>query len=574
MAPPDATKKVVLGCVALAAAGVAGAVLYYKFLRREEAEEELNFTISKQSAEKPEKTESASRQKDDTPKAAAAAKAGDLNLDALADELLGVAKTAPGTVADDGGEEGYETFADIGLKCKAPEGWELASEDGPTPQIAVVKLYPKGLTEEQRMDPTAFGSHPNIMVMVEDTVEPMTAKEYKDKSKEMAIKSGQGMMQITSDDSVKVGPFEFQLEGRQPIPDPSQGRIMQIKFLNLLTMKGSCGYAVQYISTDDSFSQNLDFVMEWASTIKIFDLAPRGKSTLQYTNADHQVQINVPWSWNVVKEPKGANSERTFVAGFKTPGTTSDSVVLYKAKAPCASAAEHLEQQLAAVGATATAPPTADDAVSHCTYRADGKEVALYCTAGYALEVRPEGRAAAVPEGVLREALGSVTTAAAEKTGIRYVNNHHRFSFDMTADCSIAEFKFGTTAVMYSPVPQPEEDSEANIPIFKVFVNKEQEHYADLKAVEAKLREACDPSTPMRDCQVEKIGNAEWLTFTTSFMDGPYGPFGPREEYKSKVFICLRGDESFMLKWEIAANEWRRYERYLTQLMDSMVISA
>lgn len=30
------------------------------------------------------------------------------------------------------------------------------------------------------------------------------------------------MMQITSDDAVKVGPFEFQLEGRQPIPDPTQ----------------------------------------------------------------------------------------------------------------------------------------------------------------------------------------------------------------------------------------------------------------------------------------------------------------------------------------------------------------
>lgn len=53
-----------------------------------------------------------------------------------------------------------------------------------------------------------------------------------------------------------------------------------------------------------------------------------------------------------------------------------------------------------------------------------------------------------------------------------------------------------------------------------------------VQAVEAKLREACDPSTPMRDCQVEKVGDREWLTFTTSFMDGPYGPFGPREVWE------------------------------------------
>lgn len=44
------------------------------------------------------------------------------------------------------------------------------------------------------------------------------------------------------------------------------------------------------------------------------------------------------------------------------------------------------------------------------------------------------------------------------------------------------------------------------------------------------------------------------------------------QEFKSKVFICLRGNESFMLKWEIAANEWRRYERHLRQLMDSFVV--
>lgn len=30
------------------------------------------------------------------------------------------------------------------------------------------------------------------------------------------------MMQIISDEQVKVGPFDFQLEGAQPIPDPMQ----------------------------------------------------------------------------------------------------------------------------------------------------------------------------------------------------------------------------------------------------------------------------------------------------------------------------------------------------------------
>ena len=44
------------------------------------------------------------------------------------------------------------------------------------------------LTEEERMDPAAFGKHPNIMVMVEDTVEAMSAQDYKDKSKEMAVR--------------------------------------------------------------------------------------------------------------------------------------------------------------------------------------------------------------------------------------------------------------------------------------------------------------------------------------------------------------------------------------------------
>ena len=70
---------------------------------------------------------------------------------------------------------------------------------------------------------------------------------------------------------------------------PLQGRIMQIKFLNLLTMNGSCGYAVQYIATEETFDQHLSFVLDWASSIEIQDLEPREKSLIEYTNSAHQV---------------------------------------------------------------------------------------------------------------------------------------------------------------------------------------------------------------------------------------------------------------------------------------------
>lgn len=43
--PSDLTKKVVVGCLVVGAAAVAGAALYFRVLRREEAEEDLHFTI-------------------------------------------------------------------------------------------------------------------------------------------------------------------------------------------------------------------------------------------------------------------------------------------------------------------------------------------------------------------------------------------------------------------------------------------------------------------------------------------------------------------------------------------------
>eukprot|EP00906_Rhabdomonas_costata_P034897 RCo049071 len=545
------SKKVAIGCAAAAGIVVViGGYLLFKKSKRQDADEVLEFKT------KPAPESKAPSSSKATPERR--------ELEALADSLVADVMSSPTLLS--------KAFPELGVKLQIPEGWDALLDEYSMagPQIAVIRVVPPGFEQSNP------GELPNLSVIVEDVGrEQLTLMEYKDKSKEFASNSPSGMMgmmvappSITKDEAVSIGRFQHTLEYTQVFPNPTQGYI-PYQFMNLMALHGGLAYVVQYMARTDKFSEYLKEATALAASMVIEDLPPKKPSRIDYSSAAHKLTVSVPETWNVVKENKDEGDGKVLVVSFSNGSANKpDTISLYKLSAKASSAAECAAKfcELAGVAPSANTPV---DKVAHVTYTVDKKKVSVFATTEYVVTVRPDSsNTHNVAPSVAAAMLNSIKPSEVSRSEIRYVNSEAQFSFELTPTGRVIEHKWGDTTMTYAPVIT-DEGSEQNVPMFTVAVNKEHEPYANLEQVEAKIMADSDPSTPLRDKKRETFGGREFLTFVISREEGTAGPFGPREEFLSKIMISLRGDESVMLKWEIAANEWNRYERYLKTIVES-----
>jgi hypothetical protein len=460
------------------------------------------------------------------------------------------------------------------VKLQVADGWDAAVDDYGMggPQIAVIRIIPPGF------DQSNPGDLPNISVIVEDVSrEGMSLSEYKDKSKEYASNASAGGMMgmmvapptITKDEAVSIGRFRHTLEYTQVFPNPAG--YVPYQFMNLMTMHNGLAYVVQYMSRADKFSEYRTEATNLAKTMVIEDLPPRPASRIEFTSSAHKVQLSFPETWNVVKENKEEDGRCLIVALNNGASHRPDAAVLYKLNSKCSSPSDMITKYAELIKASPTAKPTVEK-VAHSAYFEDRKQISIFSNGEYLIVVKPEGTDAtthSIPTSTITAIFKSIKpTSEIPKSKAVYINTLNRFSFQVIPNSRLVEHKWGDTSATYAPIAA-DDDQGANLPVFTVAVNKEPEPYSDLSQVEARITSDNDPSTPIADRKIEKVGATDFLSFVLSREESASGPFGPREEFKSKIMIGLRGNETVMLKWEIAANEWVRYERYLTAILDS-----
>lgn len=546
------SKKVAIGCAAAAAVLAVGGFLLYKRSKRQDKDDDLKFKTKPTSSSSTSKEVSSSKVTSER-----------RDLEKLAESLL--ADVVKGPVVS-------KAFPELGVKLQVPEGWDALLDEYSMagPQIAVIRVVPPGF---ETSNP---GDLPNLSVIVEDVGrEQLTLQEYKDKSKEFASNSPSGMMgmmvappSITKDEAVSVGKFQHTLEYTQVFPNPQMGYI-PYQFMNLMTLHGGLAYVVQYMARTDKFSEYVTEAMDLARTINIEDLPPKKPSRIDFSSAAHKITVSVPEIWNVVRENKDEGSGKVLVVSFSNGSPNKpDTISLYKLP-KASSSSEQAQKFCELTGVNPSPASSTDNKVAHVTYTVDRKKASVFATPEYVLAVKPESASSHnVSPTVAAAVLNSVKPSDVSRSETRYINTEARFSFELSSTGRVIEHKWGDTTLTYAPV-MVEDSAEQNVPMFTVAVNKEHEPYANLEQVEAKIMADSDPSAPLKDKKRETFGGREFLTFVISREESAVGPFGPREEYLSKIMISLRGDESVMLKWEIVANEWLRYERYLKAILDS-----
>lgn len=387
---------------------------------------------------------------------------------------------------------------------------------------------------------------------------------------------GMAMMappEVTKDASVSLGQFQHSLEYTQMFPNVQAGGHVPYKFMNLMTLYKGLAYVLQYMVRSDRFQEYLDSANSIAETLRITDLPPRLPSRLEFTSQPHALKVTIPETWSWTRENKDMGDGRTLVVSF-TSGSSNkpDSISLYTLNPRAASPKAMAERYRDAVKATGEITTKESD-LALLTYNADGKMAVAYCRQEYIIECRPEGERVThhnQEDGVICAMLRSITPCkAGAKSTCRYTNAHSRFSFDINPNSKLLEHKWGSTCVTYVPLSDEQEQS---VPIFTVEVNQEEEDYPDLQAVEAKIMAGNDPNTPLKDKHIEQHQGREFLTFVIS-RDEQVSPWGQSEEFRTKVLLTLRGAESMMLKWEVTGQEWKRYERHLTALMESFQVT-
>eukprot|EP00667_Euglena_gracilis_P003300 EG_transcript_3308 len=533
-------KRALLAVAVVGAVVVVGGVTYYGFRHRRARDEEEDLTF-------------------DTP-------AG------------GKAAGSAGEGRDGGAKGDYKHFLEYGVSLQLPADWDALVDDySMAPQIAVIRIHPPGY--EHAM----LGELPSLSVIVEDVGrEQMTLLAYKEKSKEFAMSmagghAGLSLMtapEITKDSSVTVGQFQHTLEYVQMFPNVQTGGHSPFKFMNLMTLHKGLAYVLQYMARSDRFPDHFDTANAIAEKLIIRDLPARPASRVEFCSQPHSLKVTVPETWSWVRENKDMGDGRTLVVSFVSGSSSKpDSISIYTLGKAAASSKAMAERYREAIKASGEVVGTEGD-VAHLSYNADGKIVVAYCRRDYVLECRPEGQRVthhsqedAVVCGVLR---GIKPCKGLPRSHCRYFNAQHRVSFELNATSRLQEHKWGSTCVTYIPVT---EEEEQGLPVLSLEVNVEEEVYPDLQAVEAKIMAGTDPNTPLKEKRIETYGGRDFLTFQLS-RDEQLSPWGQPEEYKSKILLTLRGKESVMAKWEVAAREWQRHERHLTAVMQSLEIAA
>eukprot|EP00993_Chasmostoma_nieuportense_P000049 NODE_1045_length_1689_cov_55.343150_g981_i0.p1 GENE.NODE_1045_length_1689_cov_55.343150_g981_i0~~NODE_1045_length_1689_cov_55.343150_g981_i0.p1 ORF type:complete len:409 (+),score=134.52 NODE_1045_length_1689_cov_55.343150_g981_i0:421-1647(+) len=405
----------------------------------------------------------------------------------------------------------------------------------------------------------------------------MTLLEYKDKSREFATNQsdagGMGVMdppRITKDEPITLGCFQHVLEYTQIFPHNEQGPT-QFTFMNLLTLHNGLAYVVQYMARTESFQTHLAATEQMVTSMLIDNLPPRKPSRIEYCSATHQLKCEVPETWVVTSESRLESDGRQLVVAFVTGASHHpDVITLYKLDTPFSSAKQLAAQYQALVHQTV--PIKMADGIATFTYTDGDSTVAVSCTAGFALEVKPQGSRITVDPHTLCRILQSIHSSSVSTNTIRYINMHGGFAFSLVPHGRLLEHKWGATSLTYTPIPFTDSQEES-VPIFTVEVTTEVEKFPSLQAVEAKIMADTDPSARLQHKRVELINAREFLSFEITREESPMGPFGPQEEFRSRILISLRGgEESIMLKWEVSATEWQLYEHHLTALVDSFEV--
>uniref|UniRef100_A0A7S1NN21 Uncharacterized protein n=1 Tax=Eutreptiella gymnastica TaxID=73025 RepID=A0A7S1NN21_9EUGL len=466
-------------------------------------------------------------------------------------------------------------FVEYGVGLQLPPGWDAMVDEFSIagPQIAVIRIHPPGC------DQSIPGEVPTLSVIVEDVGrEQMTLLEYKEKSKEYAMNMNGGGMtmmpppQITKDDAVNVGNFQHTLEYTQTFPNAQAGGHMRYQFQNLMTLHKGLAYVLQYYARQDKFDDYVSAATAIAESLTITDLPPRPASRLEFNSQPHGLKVKVPETWSWLNENKDMGDGRMLVVSFVSGSSNKpDGIALYVVPQSACKTPQAMAERYQDIVKSSGEITSKEGGIAHFTYNADGKVVVVYCRDRYVVECRSEGERVThhnQDDGVITSVLQSIETDSAKRSNCRYINTHSRFAFDLATSSKVLEHKWGTTSVTYVPVS---DDEEQSVPIFTIEVNHEQEHYPDLQTLEARMMAGNDPNNPLKDKKIEKFGGRDFLSFEMQ-REEKLSIWGPSEEFRSKILLTLRGEESIMCKWEVAGRDWKRYERYLAAIMDSIEV--
>lgn len=437
-------------------------------------------------------------------------------------------------------------------------GWILNEEPSPMPNMAIVTITkPEFQERNQQRGPGDMGSDPIILLTIEDiSSENLNDKEFKEKSKQMAIAQMMGMTGgmyqpkfFLDDDSIDIGVFKACLEYGQSLPP-----YLDIRVCNLITVKNGLAYIFQLMAKPDVLSQFRKTFMDMARHVEIETFA-----SVDFTALAHKevvcggYQLRIPAAWTVGTSGTGRVDVRT------ASSVKMESGLLYPA---------------GDVPALAGAKTTATVEGVTVTTVENGR-TKIFATKDFALVVTPVQKSTVVTDDRLFAALVKNVEPSTASPSESFVHGKDNYRFTTVAGSKVVASLIGKGAVIYAPdgVPTQEEmeqqaEQGPTVTIRVGDPTTEADCLSTLDEWEANFRnEASDGNSGISNLARTKVNGLDCVTVVNKDMQD-VGP-GQRVEIMAKIFVFVQNGKTTLIRWEVTTGQFKKYERKMNQFIDS-----
>lgn len=468
--------------------------------------------------------------------------------------------------------DGVALFPRLGVALPLPTGWIAHEDMAPVPNVSVIAITKPEFQHAQQSGPAGFGTTPAVLLSVEDvSAEGVNAAEYKEKSKNLAytqmmmMTRGMFQPQIIFDGELTVGRFSLSLEYIQRTPD------FQMQVMNLIHVESGLAYVLQIMANPQVFEQYKSSIMSIARGIELSP--PQEPKTLaeqaylSVTSKGHT--ISVPASWKI-QSVSGSNASEAIFQFSTGSASKTESINIYKndsdAVVSVLASGTVQDEKTLQQGVTRTT------IVDHSSRR----EKLLFTNGSFAALVQPlKTKTCVVRDGICGEMLASIAVAAASSTagssGVvqQYVSTKKKIRFTALPGSTILESRVGDGSILYAPDGINQEQDSATMTIRVEDPTTDPDCMGSLDEWFARIKSESSDGT-ISDIRRETVSRLPAVTFTTKEM-AEVGP-GMRDERTAKVVIFVTDGRTTMLRWESSTGDFRKHERKLTQVLESLVI--
>eukprot|EP00796_Vickermania_ingenoplastis_P012026 gene12026-8279_t len=423
------------------------------------------------------------------------------------------------------------SYPHYGVEMKIPAGWSAVEGPPAAPNIAIIQIMPPD---------TSDGTY--ILLSIEDiSTEQLQKEEYIQLMKSTAMETmflmtnGVQPMQ-RKDETVRVGAFTHLLEFIIAHP------MMSLLSTNYLAMENGMTYNLQMIGSPEGVQHQ---ALQVIAKNVVIQSVKSSSDRIEVNLKGISLTLDSLWSWKGMPQQQESKALGLFGVNSKL---RSEDIALYNT-------GEEPEDFLSL--------PEEENVNGVRIGRSLEKEKKIISTGGYSICITSHKGASRIPESSIVQALRSVRPAQSDDCFAMFVREN-RFRFKIAPGSAVLSSVLNPDTVMYHPkgMPQqqaPEEALSFPTAVIRMALEKECETLEE-------WRQQIEEDNPEATFGYEELCGYPCIKVESSEMI-EIG-MGQKMEARSNSLVFVVDGNSYLIRWELAKGEWKKYEKEFHRFVD------